>query len=314
MVDDTGLKGKIAALSCDVSPAEVDAGADMTLMVNVSCSPPVDMRGETLEIEDDNGASVGRVELAEFDGEANAADELAVKAPVIAGEHTWRVVWPAGASANDTRERTSAEFSFAVKAHSMHVVVWDVPPTIESGKEFAVKLGVKCSSGCRPDGWAFDVRDHDGNDLASAAPGGDTWPGTAGLYYTEVTLTTPDAAGLFQWEAAARAADTAMPHADGVAAFGVRVVPRPECLLTVVATDKESQAPVNGVSVVVHPYRASTDERGVARLSVPKGEYRLFVSGRGYLPFRGDGEATADVTITAELVLDVGLSDADIWS
>ena len=41
--------------------------------------------------------------------------------------------------------------------------------------------------------------------------------------------------------------------------------------------------PVKGAKVVVHPYKAFTDERGVAEVRVPKGEYRLVVSGTNYL-------------------------------
>ncbi|MED5563079.1 MAG: hypothetical protein VYB16_01080, partial [Gemmatimonadota bacterium] len=101
---------------------------------------------------------------------------------------------------------------------------------------------------------------------------------------------------------------------EAVAPFGVRVVPAPECLLMVVAIDMESQTPVQGAKVVVHPYKTVTDERGVAEVRVPKGEYRLFVSGKKYFPFRSDGEIKTDVTIKAELTVDRELSDADIWT
>ena len=103
-------------------------------------------------------------------------------------------------------------------------------------------------------------------------------------------------------------------HTGGRARFGVRVVPAPECRVTVVALDAESRTPVEGARVVAHPYRAVTDERGTAELQVPAGEYRLFVSGRGCIPFRFDGAVTADTTIRAELEQDRELSDADIWS
>ncbi len=94
----------------------------------------------------------------------------------------------------------------------------------------------------------------------------------------------------------------------------MRVVPTPEWLLTVVAIDMERQTPVNGAKVVVHPYTAFTNERGVAEVRIPEGEYRLFVSGQNYFPFRSDGEVKTNVTIRAELALDLELSDADVWS
>ena len=87
-----------------------------------------------------------------------------------------------------------------------------------------------------------------------------------------------------------------------------------ECRVTVVAVDTERHTPVRNAKVVMHPYRAATDARGVAQIMVPKGAYRLFVSGPNHVPFRRDVEMTTDVTIRAELALELGISDADIWS
>ncbi len=209
-----------------------------------------------------------------------------------------------------------------MKPHSTSVVVWDAPPTIECGEKFSVKLGVKCASECRPDGWTVEVRDQDGKKRATATLNDEPWPGTAALYYAEVDLSAPDTAGLHEWEAKALADGAAdgpaddpdIQHAECIARFGVRVVPTPECLLTVVAIDMESQTPIGGAKVVVHPYRAFTDERGVAEVRVPEGEYRLFVSGKNYFPFRSDVKMKTDVAIRAELAVDLELSDADIWS
>jgi len=207
-----------------------------------------------------------------------------------------------------------------------------VPATIERGEKFSVKLGVKCSAECRPDGWTVEIRDQNGKERATATLSGEPWPGTSALYYAEVELSAPDAEGLHTWEAKALAdgpADGAdgpadgpddpadgpdITHAEAIAPFGVRVVPMPECLLTVVAIDMESQTPVEGAKVSVHPYKTFTDERGVAEVRLPKGEYRLFVSGKKYFPFRSDGEMKTDITIRAELAVDREISDADIWS
>ncbi|MEE2613771.1 MAG: hypothetical protein VX975_08120, partial [Acidobacteriota bacterium] len=162
--------------------------------------------------------------------------------------------------------------------------------------------------------WTVDVRDHEGKKQATATLSDAPAPGTATLYYAEVDLTAPDAEGLFSWEARAPGSGAEVPHAEGTARFGVRVVLPPECRLTVVVVDAERHTPVRDAKVVVHPYRAVTDERGVAEVGVPKGAYRLFVSGPTHVPFRWDGEITTDVTIRAELALDLGISDADIWS
>jgi len=302
------------AVSVEASPSEVDAGADLTLKGKVSCSPAGDLRGTTLLIMDQDGTLAESVELGEFDGETNGTGEFVVKAPLRPGPYTWLAVCPAYATAGISGEETSAPFSFTVKPHGTSVVVWDTPSTIECGEKFSVKLGVKCSSKCRPDGWTVEVRGHDGKKQATPTLSGEPWPGTAALYYTEVDLSAPDTEGLYAWEVMAPGDGLDIPHAECVARFDVRVVPTPECLLTVVAIDMESQTPVTGAKVVVHPYRTFTDERGVAEVRVPEGEYRLFVSGKKYFPFRSDVKMKTDVSIRAELVLDLKLSDADIWS
>jgi len=324
------ISGGGVVCSVEVSPSEVDAGADMTLKGKVACSTAADLRGQALEIRDQDGALAESIELSEFDGETNETSELVVRAPVRPGAYTWLAVCPAITTEAISLEETSAPFSFTVKAHTTRVVVWDLPSTIECGEKFSVKLGVKCSSECRPDGWTVEVRDDEGKKRATATLSDEPWPGTAALYYAEVDLNAPDTEGLYAWQARAPALGLAddlaegladgvadgpgIPHAECSARLGVRVVPAPNCLLTVVAIDMESQTPVQGAKVVVHPYTAFTDERGVAEVRVPEGEYRVFVSGKKYFPFRSDCEIKTDVTIRAELAEDRELSDADIWS
>jgi len=302
------------SVSIEVSPNEVDAGADLTVKGKVSCSPAVDLRGKTLIIKDQDGTLVQSIELTEFDGNISGTRECVVKSPGRPGGYSWMAVCPADAGTGISHDETSVEFSFTVKPHSTRVVAWDAPPAIECGERFSLKLGVKCSSECLPEGWELEVYDHDGKKQTTVTLSADTWPGSAALYYAEVDLQAPDAEGLYAWEARAPGPGPVIPHAEGSAGFGVRVVPVPECVLTVLAIDKDSQTPVKDAQVVVHPYRAFTDERGVAEVRLPKGEYRLFVSGGDYFPFRSCGEAKSDMTIRAELAVDRGPSDADVWS
>jgi hypothetical protein len=304
----------ISVCRVDVSPSEVDAGADITLKVEVSCSPARNLRGKTLLIKDQDGALAAGIELTEFDGEAKQTIEFVVAAPPKPGAYAWLAVCPGDATTDESIEETSAPFSFTVRPHSTRLVVWDVPSEVECGKKFQIMFGVKCSSECRPDGWAIEVRNHDGKKLATATLSDDPWPETAALYHVEADLRAPGLEGLYRWEAKARASGPDIPHAECVASFRVRAVPTPECVLTIEAIDMESQTPVVGAKVVIHPYRAVTDERGIAEVRVPKGEYRLFVSGKNYFPFRSDGEVKTDTKIRAELALDLGLSDADVWS
>ena len=198
--------------------------------------------------------------------------------------------------------------------HQTRVVVWDTPSVVERGARFAVRIGAACSSGRETAGRRVEVRDHQGRLQAAATLGGDPWPGTDALHHAEVTLTAPDVEGLHTWEAAVLADGPEAAPTGGRARFGVQVVSAPACRVTVVAVEAESGEPVAGARVVAHPYRAVTDDCGAAELRVPAGRCRLFVSGKGSVPFRFDGEVQADTTIRAQLVQDAELSDADIWS
>jgi hypothetical protein len=304
----------ISVWKVDVSPVEVDAGADITLKCEVSGRTSEDLRGKTLLIKDQDAGVAANVRLTEFDGETNQTSDFIVTAPLRPGTYTWVAQFRPDVPPGDSDEETSASFSFTVKPHSTRVVVWDTPSTIETGKDFDVKFGVKCSSQCPPDLRSLEVYDHEGEMLATRAIGDEVWPETAGLYYAQIGLRAPETEGLHRWEARVPASASDIPHAEGIASFSVRVVPAPECVLTVEAIDVDNRTPVEGAKVVVHPYRAFTDENGMAQMRVPKGEYRLFVSGKNYSPFRATGEMKSDISIRAELTLDVGLSDADVWS
>jgi hypothetical protein len=205
-----------------------------------------------------------------------------------------------------------------MEPHATRIVVWDTPPAVECGAAFTVKVGVKCAEECGAAAWRVEICDEQGSSVASAAVGEAPLVGTAALHYAELELNAPTVAGLYAWEAhTAEVVDAAtgrITHAAASAGFRVRTVPPPDCLLRVVAVDARSRLPVPGAKVVVHPYHARTNLDGVAELRVPKGAYRLFVTGRYRFPFRADGELDGDLTIRAELDSDFGPSDSELWS
>ena len=196
-------------------------------------------------------------------------------------------------------------------SHKMNLAVWDLPTAISSGGSFTATLGCKCDSGCPPDQWVFEVRDHEGQLVGSARPGDEPVAGTEALYAANVQLAAPASEGLFDWQFSVGAAGE---HDSTSVPLRVRVTPEASCRLTVIAVDRLSGNPVEGMKVVVHPYRTQTGSDGSADLELPAGSYRLFVSGKDYFPLRMDGELKADLTIRAELEVDAGPSDAEQWS
>jgi hypothetical protein len=288
----------------DVSPDVVDAGAELTLLGKVSCSPVCDLQGHTLLVKDQTGADLGSAELIASGGGVNETGELVLKAPAEPGEYTWLAVCPAVMREGVSYADASAPISFTVAAHATDVVAWDVPPAIPAGERFRMKVGVRCSSECQLANRPFEVRDHEGAEVAAATVSGDRWPGTTSLYVAEVELDAPAEEGLFTWSVTVPRTDDAFPHAEGSVSVGVRVVSRPEWAVTIEAVDQETQTPLTGAHVVMHPYRAVTDERGVAEVRVAKGAYTLFVSQTSYLTFGLPIEVTEDTTARAELCLE----------
>jgi len=269
----------------------------------VSCSPVCDLRGHTLLIKDHAGADVTRAELTRFDGTATETDEFAVKAPLNPGRYTWAVVSPPVVRQRVSCPEATSTVSFDVKPHTTNVVVWDIPSAIVVGERFKVKVGIKCAHECPLAGRSFEVWSHEATLIGSGKLSDERWPGTSALYVGEVELDAPVQEGLYTWTVKSPSTFE-IPHAEGSASFGVRAVTHPECLVTVEAIDQVSQAPVSGARVVMHPYKAVTDERGVAQVRVAKGAYQLFVSQTRYLTFGVPVEVAADMTARAELFLE----------
>jgi hypothetical protein len=288
----------------EVSPDVVDAEGEVTLQGRVSCSPACDLRGHTLLIKDQTGNDAVRVEISEFDGMINATDEFVVKAPFQPGAYTWLAVSPAVVKEGVSYVQASTPISFTVKPHTTHVVAWDAPAAVVVGERFRMKVGIKCSNECDLKNTDFGIYDHEAVQVARGMLTGDRWPGTSGLYAAEVELEAPAREGLYTWNVRRQRSDDGILHAEGSISFGVRVVSRPQHLVTVEAVDKDTQTPLSGAYVVMHPYKGVTDERGIAEVRVAKGAYKLFVSQTKYVTFGLPLEVTADMKARVELDLE----------
>ena len=191
-----------------------------------------------------------------------------------------------------------------VKPHSTQLTVWDVPPTAVAGERFAVSVGARCSDGCDLRGRELSIYDQQGALVGTVILGHDVWPGTEALYFAKVETRAPLEAGNHQWEAKIAGWDAGLPHAAGSFPVVVRVVSAPDCEVTVRALDREKRTPIKGARVVMHPYRAVTDENGVAKVRVARGQYDILVSGSRYMPASTSVEVTADIITSAELDAD----------
>ena len=189
--------------------------------------------------------------------------------------------------------------------HAVSVVAWDIPTAIVGGEKFGIKVGIKCAHECDLANRDFAIYDHEGTQVAEGTLPADRWPGTTGLHVAEVALEAPSADGLYTWSVKTPSKiDREVTHAEESVSFGVRVVANPEYLVTVETVDGSDQTPLSGARVVMHPYRAVTDEHGIARVRVAKGAYKLFVSQTRYVTFGLPVEVDADMTAKAELYVE----------
>jgi hypothetical protein len=286
----------------EVAPSEVDAGGDLTVTVRASCPHGCDLSGQRVSIRDRDGAELAHADLSADDGEAYTA--LVLQAPDDVGEHVWRAVLATHERNGIRHDEVATPFSFTAMPHAASVNVWELPSAILAGERFSFKVGIRCSAGCKLAGRALSITDHGGAQIAAAKLGDDVWPGTSALYFAEVEAQAPRTLGDFTWQVATPASDQSVPHAAGSCGFAVKVVEPPDHEVTVEAFDGATQTPIKGAHVLLHPYRALTNERGVAKVKVAKGRYTLFVSGFNYIGHERIIDVTSDVTARAELVVE----------
>jgi len=160
------------------------------------------------------------------------------------------------------------------------LAVWDIPAAAAAGEHFTVKAGVKSQGTAALGGGRIEVLDGTGRIVASGVLGPAPWPGTDGLYWSEIELRAPQAAGLTQLSARFDAASLDAPHEGATQPFAVAVVPSPEHVLTVTVAAEDG--PLADAIVRAGPIRVMTDADGRARLHLAKGAHQIAVWKMGY--------------------------------
>ena len=286
--------------SYELSSDEVDAGTDVTLKIGVVGPREPDLSRTSVRIRDADEAELAQAELKKAEGEGYESDDIVLTVPSVAGEYVYRGVLVTTDKDGSLHEQSSTELHLAVKPHEVRLNVWDVPSAIVAGEHFKFLVGIKCSAGCHLAGQEFGVFDGEGCQHVAANLGHDIWPGTDALYFAEVEAVAP-IAGDQLWEVRTDAWCSDLPHAAGSFGMSVRVVSPPDCEVTIEVVDREKQTPIKGARVVMHPYRATTDENGIAKLKVTKSRYDVLISGSKYVPVSTTLEVMADVNTRAEL-------------
>ena len=294
-----------AQFSCQLEAVPVrdavDVATPITFEYRVTCPEAFERQGATLELRDQEGQLLQVVELEHLLGGVTAAGEITAPAPSTPGDYSWSLTLPRQEAEEAVFQESRAQLGFSARPHAVRLETWGLPTAVTAGEEFRVKVGVKCSAGCDLTGWRFEIVDQDEKRLAGGEAGPEPWQGTKSLYHAEVTLPAPSEPGIFRWRVRTAAADEVPAHDAAERSFGANAVSPPEHVLTVEAFDRDKGEPIAGMHVLLHPFRALTDENGVARLAVPKGNYSLLVSGFRYYPYRTQLEIAEDTTVRAEV-------------
>jgi len=288
--------------------AELDAGIDMVLKVRLSCSSACDLRGKTVEIIAQD-AVMKVIELVAFDGTANETDEFVLKSPIVPGEYMWTAVFPAQEKNGILHEESSTAFSFVIKPHATSIAVWDIPSPIALGDEFKIKVGVQCSAECQLAGTEIAVYDHEGTRVATGTVGDVPWSGATALSGVEVELEAPRMEGRYRWTVKFPNPDLEILHEGASCTFAFGTARQLEHMVMVKVRDKDTKAPVENAHVHLRPhlyrgsaYKGCTDDRGAARVRVPRGDYQLYVSSDTKDAVMSTVAVDGDLTVEAELV------------
>ena len=294
-------------------PPEVEAGGKVVVRVQVSCPEGCDLQGGIV-----NAVTSGEVFLTSPLAPSDVRDShgtatLVLRAPARVGEWACDVTFPEQEVARVVHQRCTLRVSSTVVPHAASVAVWGVPSPVK-GTPFAVQVGVKCSAACRMGGQLVEVRDEAGTKVADGRLGPDPRAGTAALYEARVSLIAPDRAGVYSLSVQFPGTALDLPHTAASATFTFRAVEPPEHTVTVRVRPHGIDAPLKDIEVRLGPYGAWTDERGLAKVGVPKGEYELSawridiepVSTRVVVA----GDDTVEVDATPRRVVD---EDAERW-
>lgn len=259
---------------------KVIVGGAMPLRLRVSCSLACDLRGRTLRIKSQDEVVADGIELVDYDGMVNETEEFVLTAPDTFGEYTWIAVFPAEEKEECDHGEQSEQFSFLVEPHPTSIAVWDVSSPIVFDTTFRFTAGVKCSAGCNLAGKVIEVFDHEDNKVAVAPLGEELYSSAIDLFWVEIELKAPSQEGCYTWKVKFSEADLEIPHDDSTFNFVFSTTKAPDCELTVEVIMAGTALPIEKAQVAIRPNLRTcyTDEQGLVKFLVTKGEYKLSIS------------------------------------
>ncbi len=277
--------------------------ADISLQARVVCDAGCDLAGTMVRVIDGGDAIVGEAELLyTSDGQDTITDVFTVKAPMNAGEYTWRAVYPAQECEGIRHDASETPFSFSVRPHSLSLSVWGIPFPVARGGKFPICVSASCTAGCSLANLPFTICGDRGEEVFAGRLGADIKEGTASTYWAALELNAPDDEALHKWTYRCALPESDHPHTARTAPVSFRTDAPPEHTLEIKIVDGYENRPLEDANVMVGFYKAQTDARGIARICVPGGTQELRVSKENYVPHNALFSIDRDQTIEVGLL------------
>src|SRR5689334_16311238 len=86
-----------------------------------------------------------------------------------------------------------------VESHDVSLAIWELSSPLIVDRPVTFNVGAKCSANCALSGCVVQLRNAEGSLAASAELGTAPWPGTAALFWAELTFTAPLNEGSHSW-------------------------------------------------------------------------------------------------------------------
>ena len=171
-------------------------------------------------------------------------------------------------------------------ATTASLAVWDVPMPVIAGEMFSIKVGAKSANA------RVEVSDSAGAVVASGTLLETVHPQTEALYWTALDVPAPAKPEVAKYTVRCAGAETW---------FSVLASAKPEHMLMVQVSERDSKAMLDGVEIRLGPFHARTDKTGRAELLVCKGEYQLQLWRTAHIaaptPVTVEGDMSVELTM-----------------
>jgi hypothetical protein len=261
-------------------PQSIDTGTSFSFSVVPKWPEAMEYQSTTYRITE-GGKAIQSGELPSSEAD-DGSIVFALNAPGQVGEHRWLLSIVRQGRKQDERAEGTLPLTLKTIPHETSLAVWDNPSPVVRGTRFEVKIGAKCTASCGLGERNVEIRDESAKIMGSGTLRDTTWPGTQSLYWTSVSLKAPRKLGPHSWTVSFSPSELELAHGAASSRFSFITVGEPEHSVSVKVVNKETKAPIGGAQVRVGLYRTMTNEKGAAKVHVPKGTFELVVTRAGY--------------------------------